>query len=359
MKNIVLILALLAAMQSAQQSRVHAYGDALNRQTRVVGSAVPVSATAAPLSGHHPFVSIACRFADIAARPNSLSFFRQMYSANYPGLDDYWREVSNGHIDITGSTAFGWYTLPHDLGYYVTSADHLYTIAKDCTDLADGAIDYNQFDGINIMLNTDVDGFAYGGGIYMRLDGTLKDWRMTWEPPWSYQNITTIAHEMGHAFGLQHSLYRGYEYGNQFDVMSDMWTGCDNATDAIYGCLGQSVIAYDKNYLGWMDGRTISIARPRTVVAIERTELPPATGYLMGIVSIDETHYFTIETRKQAGYDKKLPLDAVVIHVIDTATEYPFFVKALRLGETWTSKGGVTFYVRSETATGFVIVISQ
>ena len=44
----------------------------------------------------------------------------------------------------------------------------------------------------------------------------------TWEPPWGYADISVIAHEMGHGFGLPHSTAIDWTsvYDNAWDVMS-------------------------------------------------------------------------------------------------------------------------------------------
>ena len=76
---------------------------------------------------------------------------------------------------------------------------------------------------------------------------------MTWEPPWGYDDITVIAHEMGHGFGLPHS-------SGQLRPDLRQPVGRDerhldelrSRRDATYGCLGQHTIAYHKDLLGWI-----------------------------------------------------------------------------------------------------------
>jgi hypothetical protein len=69
-------------------------------------------ASASALSGPQPWVNVLCKFADVAAEPQSLSYFNGLLGEEAPGLGHYWREASYDQINILGSDSFGWYTLP-------------------------------------------------------------------------------------------------------------------------------------------------------------------------------------------------------------------------------------------------------
>ena len=64
---------------------------------------------------------------------------------------------------------------------------------------------FPSFIGINLMFNDDLDCCAWGGTTTLSLDGQSRTYRMTWLPPWGYENQGPVAHEMGHGFGLPHS----------------------------------------------------------------------------------------------------------------------------------------------------------
>jgi M6 family metalloprotease-like protein len=184
-----------------------------------------------------------------------------VYDATLPnnGLNHYWQEVSlnNINIDGSGTAGSGWYTLPQPRAYYVDAngdgnlSMEFGRAANDCTAVADADVDFSPYVGINLMFNSDLDGYAWGGGMRMTLDGVSKYWNMTWEPPWGYAQITVMSHEMGHGFGLPHSANQYDEpYENAWDVMSNAWYNCDY--HVTYGCLGQHTIAHHKNMLGWI-----------------------------------------------------------------------------------------------------------
>lgn len=58
--------------------------------------------------GSQPWVSILCKFSDITDEPNNLQYFQEMYSADYPGLDHYWRQQSYDLTSRERSAAYGW-----------------------------------------------------------------------------------------------------------------------------------------------------------------------------------------------------------------------------------------------------------
>ncbi len=207
-----------------------------------IGTLNGEAATPDAVTGSKPWVSLLCKFSDYAAEPKTPAYFQDMYRSSYPGMDHHWREQSFDLMNVVGSAATTqWYVLPQPRSYYVYNNAFDFTRAtNDCTAVANAEIYFPNFVGINMMFNADLDGFAWGGSRYLTLDGVSKTFYTTWEPPWGYTDITVIAHEMGHGFGLPHSsgMY-GQTYDNQWDVMSDTWSNCNRLRDATYGCLGQ------------------------------------------------------------------------------------------------------------------------
>jgi len=280
-----------------------------------------VQSTNSLVYGNQPWVSILCKFFDITEEPRDLYYFQDMYSNEYPGLNHYWREVSYNSIDINGSTAFGWFTLPQPRSYYYSASMQNLTMLErlvtDCTNAADPYVNFNKFIGVNMMFNGELDGYAYGGAWYLNLDGAYRLLNVTWEPIWGYSSITVITHEMGHGFGLPHSS-GSYDqiYDNVWDVMSDPWSNCSFATDGVFGCLGQHTIAYHKDLLGWIPADRKYIVPYVGSGLPEPTVLPAYYPLLMAQIPIQgaSDHFYTVELRRQNGYDAKLPGNAMIIH---------------------------------------------
>lgn len=337
----------------------------------------------AGLVGSQPWVSIMCKFKDYSAEPRDLAYFEGMYADVYPGLDHYWRQVSYQNIDLVGSDAVGWYTLPQPRSYYVYDNDGDGDLeldwgraVDDCTLVADPDVYFPAFVGINLMFNADLDCCAWGGSWYVNRDGQNRLYRVTWEPPWGYGNIGVIAHETGHGFGMPHSSGDyGQVYDNRWDVMSDIWTDCGNLTDPTYGCVGQGTIAFHHDLEGWIPAERqawIGTGSGRTLT-LEQLIFMPSDNYLAAVVPIDNsrTDYYTVEARKKANYDLKLPAEGVVVHhVVEGRPEPAHVVDIDRDGNTGDayfsvgqsfvdSAAGITVTVDAMTSRGWTVTIAN
>lgn len=347
--------------------------------------------TGSAVSGSQPWVSILCKFGDVAAEPENLAYFEGMYANAPGGLDDYWREVSYDNIDIVGSTAVDWVDLPqHQTAYIPTpgsgSNANLSTLFNDCTDAADPFVDFSNggtggFSGINMMFNANLDCCAWGGQRFATLDGVTKLWRTTWEPPWGYANSSVIAHEMGHGFGLPHANNwdgDGSPYDSPWDVMSSA-SSVYNTLDSTYGRLGQHVNAYHKYQLEWVTGdRLLQVDDGENVTAtIDAAAFAGSPNYYIARLPIaGSNRFYTVEARKRIGnYDGNLPGNVVIIHhVVPSRSEPSWSYDAdmppanfadnegtmWRVGESFNDAAeNITITIESETANGFVVTIGR
>jgi M6 family metalloprotease-like protein len=307
--------------------------------TIAVDSLVAVDAEerAPAISGSQPFISLMCKFADIAAEPRNLAFFTSQLANAKPGFDHYIREMSYGGVDLAGSTASGWYTLPQARAFYLPDGQqaNLDQLAADCTAQASG-VDFSPFYGINLMFNGELDGSAWGGSTVLTLSGTEKAWPMTWMPyygedaTFGWRQHGILAHEIAHAFGSPHSANStDYQYGSSWDVVSNPEAHCENAgvVDTNYGCVGQHVIAHNKDVMGIIpNGRkfTYSGTAPRTIT-LERLAQPAGAAgtHLMASIPIGSSgqDFYTVEARFRTGYDDQLPGDGVIMHSVNTQRE--------------------------------------
>jgi M6 family metalloprotease-like protein len=273
------------------------------------------------VTGAQPWVSILCKFSDVSTEPNQLSYFQGMYASTYPGLDHYWRELSYGKVNVSGSEAVAWVRLPNPVSHYESSSSSkLSEMAADCTAAADHLVYFPDFVGINLMFNASFGPYAWGGTRYLSLDGTSKMYRVTWEPPWGYRNIGVIAHEMGHGFGLPHSNNAdgdGDPYDNPWDVMSNSWGYA--RSDSTYGTVGKGTIGHHANILGWISpSQRLNIASKGIYTAtVDNLELQSTSNLRLITIQIpDSSMHYTVEVRDLEGYDEKLPGFAVVIHEV-------------------------------------------
>jgi M6 family metalloprotease-like protein len=366
------------------------------RGARVIEAIVPIGDLVNSKAGEFPtkiagvtsWVTLLCKFADIATEQKAQSFFQSQYGNAIGQLDHYWQEVSYGQINLAGSIATAWATLPQPRSVYVTrdaatnkdKAD-LGKLFTDCIAAHDVNVNFaanGGVQGVNMMFNGDLDGYAWGGSRCAALDGISKCWSTTWNPPWSFNNLAPLSHEMGHAYGLPHANNSDADtdpYDNPWDVMSDAWNnGVSNGT---YGTLPKHINIYSRNRLGW-----VATARKRTITAgtgaqsitIDRASLPGSNNVQMLILNFpnQSSRYYTVEVRKRTGnYENRLAGDAVIIHSVDTSRREPAWSidadtppanrannegSMFKVGESWTSPDLMfRLTVLSATADGFVL----
>lgn len=343
---------------------------------------------AATVSGNTRWVTLMCRFGDIATEQKTLSFFQSQYGNAAGQLGHYWSEVSYGQIDLTGSTAHGWYALPQPRSFYVTEENgedkaNLNKLFEDCSAAADPFVDFAGVQGINMMFNGDLDGYAWGGGSCATLDGSRRCLRVTWNPPWSFNNLAPLAHEMGHGYGLPHSDNSDGDddtYDNPWDVMSDGWSNA--VRDATYGSRPKHINVQQRDRLGWMAAaRKLTIAAGNATtrqVRLDYASLAASANTQMLILAMAaqpdpyRTVVYTVEARRRSGdYESALAGDAVIIHRVDdngTAYSVDADVPAadvsnnegsmFKVGEVWhTPDQAHWLRVDGTTATGFLLTV--
>lgn len=358
-------------------------------QSAPVTAASARVAAATPVNGVTRWVTLMCKFSDIGTEQKTQAFFQSQYGEGVGQLGHYWREVSYNKINLAGSSAHGWFTLPQPRSHYVTEENgedkaDLKKLFADCGAAADATVDFNSVQGVNMMFNGDLDGYAWGGGMCAPLEGRSNFCtRATWNPPWSFSNLAPLAHEMGHGYGLPHSDNSDGDsdtYDNPWDVMSDGWYNA--VSDSTYGTRPKHINVFQRHRLSWVDG-----ARQQIIVlgdlatrdiALDYAHLAGSGNVQMLVLSLSPqadpyaTVVYTLEARKREGpYEGALAGDAVIIHKVQASgTAYSIDADVppanrannegsmFKVGERWvTPEGSHAITVKVKTATGFVVTV--
>jgi M6 family metalloprotease-like protein len=358
---------------AAAGGRLQVHSIALDRASP--GAAAEPAAV--PRLGSYAYVTIGCKFSDVAAEPHTLATYRSWTTGTaYPGLDHHWPEQSFDQMNVTGSIMVGWFTLPQPRAHYVTANGLDFDgLVGDCTGAANPTVNFTQYYGINLQFNAVLDCCSWGGSRTLTIDGQTRTYGMTWMADWA--DLAVYSHEEGHSLGLPHSSGPYAEtYDSRWDVMSDTYLFFD-AAQSTY--IPEHTISYHKDLLGWIAaGRKLTVG-PNTsqTITLERLAQPGAGNYLMAQIPIDNApgQFYTVETRRLVGgYDSHIPGNAVVLHrvnpgladrvaqVVDVDNNGdPNDAGAQWVaGETFTDvPNGITVAVNAQTSTGFQVTISR
>lgn len=318
------------------------------------------------------WIALLCAFADLPDG-EPLGVYQTMMGDAFPGMGDFWREVSYGKVNISGSTAAGWFRLPEPRAAYFPNDQPRIDqerARKDCIAAADSQVDFSQFVGVNLIFNGSRNerdfGPFIGGTERLTLDGVSKVFGVTWMPAMAgFFHHPGLAHEMGHSFGLPHSrdTANPNPYSNPWDLMSD--AHCSASFDATYQCLGKHIIAAYKDRLGWLPAeRIVTVASgTQTEVTLEALAQLPAANYLMARIPIKGTNrYYTVEARQRMGYDRSLSKDRLVIHEVDPGRPEPaHFIQELPpgFGHFKDATHGIEVCSRGTTASGYTAGIGN
>jgi hypothetical protein len=283
-----------------------------------------------------PWAILLCKFKDDDREPYTKQRFEELFTSSGAGkfnMVDYFRDMSHGVLDLSGSKVFGWFTLDKNRSDYTGSGANqqgrqdLLMWARQ--EAIDNAVDLSQFFSVVVVMNvpsTDL----FGGA-----DGVMSDdgrWDLgAWEfDGMSSLSPSTLGQEMGHTYGLNHSRAAGSleDYMDQWDVMSTLsalMTAHPVLTDRdVRGRLifriGPGLNAANMWGRGWLDlsrvwtAGTEEFGVPVQLRPLHRRDLP---GYLAARVG----PYF-FEFRVPELWDAGIGQAVVLVHEYFLGTSY-------------------------------------
>lgn len=131
------------------------------------------------VKGRTPWAIVLCRFNDLPPPAIALSDFNDFFAGpGKGGVFDYWRDVSYGAIDLTGSKIFGWYTMKYS--FFREGAQGRSAWINEAIRLVkESGIDLSAYYGVVAVVNANVDDSASGRNLALgiRSDWGQSNWR--------------------------------------------------------------------------------------------------------------------------------------------------------------------------------------
>ncbi|MFE8596461.1 FG-GAP-like repeat-containing protein [Archangium violaceum] len=263
-----------------------------------------------------PWLLLKCKFSDITTTPQSDQFYRDLM---HGALVPYWREVSYGSWDLSGSTVKdAWYTM-------------------SITNSAWSQPSVSRWDRVGHCMN------AYGGSTagYVNVIGLVNGegdagnhgGRVLATP--NVSNSTFLAHETGHTFGWGHSFDDTQrkaadwsspgEYYDHWDIMSAMNVHTFSHPQGVVA--GPEMNAPFRTKQAFIPAHRMTRLVPSTSYQTWRSNIaalnrPEANGPLMVRIGNDDANHYTIEYRMQSGWDQGLPHTTVLVHRVTNGVPY-------------------------------------
>jgi hypothetical protein len=272
-----------------------------------------------------PWAILLCKFRD---HPGPEPYPRQRFDELFTvagrgkfGMVDFFRDMSHGHIDLSGSQVFppggGWYTLAEKLSDYAGPAtpnggrNALLRWGRKAA--AEKEHDLSGFSRVVMVTNVGADLFGglEGAATNDDRDGTGM----------SSLSPSMMGQEMGHGYGLDHSRLFGSdaEYADPWDTMSTrtqfmgphpVYTDTDSQGRRVFR-VGPGLNAANMWGMDWLDGSRVWTAEgnSRTSVILRPLHRLDLSGYLC----VRAGDLF-VEFRMNEGWDNGFAAPLVLVH---------------------------------------------
>lgn len=270
--------------------------------------------SAAEKPDRKPWAVILCRFSDLPRyTPHPVSFYKEAFTEAGAGTGrefSYFRRISYGKLDMTGSKVFGWFNMTNHSTKDLTTLKYPFDrhVLHDWGVETARAhqVDLKPFFGVLVVFNHSTDSGAAGGHRVV-LGYNKKEWIPTFNE-----------HELGHGFDLDHSWSArpDVEYGDRWDIMSAM---NDFTFKGRHGTDGPGMDAFNLNKLGCIPEKRIwrtdgkSGTHTITLAAVNAFD---AKGYLMALIppGAGTENTYIVEFRRKSGWDVGIPHDTILVH---------------------------------------------
>ncbi len=270
---------------------------------------------------------ILCKFSDDQSATQPLTHYERLFTGAGTGslnMVDFFRDMSHGKLDVSGSQVFGWYTLNQSKSDFVGNQydangnlitpppgkynrSGLFALCQQAA-IDNGAL-LDPFDGVVVSMNGEVGLWGVTGGMKAFCDSNSL-------------SPSPLGQEMGHGYGLKHSRQDGSvaDYMDRWDVMT-VYDRAFMARHKEWGRVGPGLNAANMAGRGWLDESRVwqtdnneSVDTVVTLRPLQHRDLP---GYLAARFG-----EYLIEFRVKERWDAAIPKPAVLIHRFEDNHSY-------------------------------------
>jgi len=276
-----------------------------------------------------PWAVILVKFRDNQSPLPAMTIYEDLFTSKGIGkqnMVDFFRDMSHGNLDLSGSKIFGWYTLPYNIADYVGNGtpgagqiDRGGLVNQARTLATAAGVDLSQFAGVVVSCLGAVDLCGFVGGMAAICDS------LSLQP-------SLLGQEMGHGYGLDHARQQGStdDYRDPWDVMSTAAYPYMEANDAEFTKVGPGLNAWNMRGRGWLDESRVwsppsgSWGGPVELRPLHRRDLPGNLAAQLG--------NYLIEFRVPQRWDAAISSACVLVHRFEGNHSYVMSATSGRQG---------------------------
>jgi len=282
-----------------------------------VGLGFPRIANRTKAIGENKVTVIFVDFSDAQATRTPQDVFSKSIS---PASENYFNTVSYGNLKLNFDPQYKWMRMSKpSTGYGWSSLSFALHKAyiQEAISLADPTVDFSKSDAFLIVSNPDAGSITNGpafcatSGNGITVDGnTLDNGATSGRDLIAWSNGLWLPHEFGHTLALA-DLYpftgvKGQRFVGEFSLMG-----------SISG-IAPEFFGWERWLLGWINDNQVICSNSLASGTIMLTPIEKKDGIKLLIIPIDGNSAIVVESRRNLGYDIKIPKSGPLVYLIDT-----------------------------------------
>lgn len=264
-------------------------------------------------------------FVDFSDHPQTESA-QAVHDRLAPSAVEYFDAASYGRFHLQVDRVPTWYRMPQPYADYFANdqgglpPDEQRAFIRDAMTLADGAVDFSQYQGVYVVASKDSLPGVFvlpklKPGLGITMDGAeMRAWMgigsvayYEAEPGMGAKNSTW--HDTAHWLGLPDLYGRTptsttHEYVGSWDLMSD-------------NAIGPHFLAWHNYKLGWIDPEQLRCLDSPGETQVDLTPASVPGGVKALVVPTGDSTAYVVEARRRTGLDAGLCDDGVLIYHVD------------------------------------------